>query len=148
MIPEVDEHQSIGVFRQIRSKGKRRDLYAPMFLIRALHEFVSRKPDRQYIFVVEKADFAGKQLTYHAAYDTMHRTQQELGMEFGFHDLRHTFCTGLIESGVDVGIVQQVMGHANLYTTKRYVHLSERFLTENMNAYWAKREGGAFDETI
>ena len=52
----------------------------------------------------------------------------------------------LIENGVDVSVVQQVMGHANLYTTKRYVHLSDRYLMEKMNAYWAGREGGVPDE--
>lgn len=152
MLPKPETDQAVGVFRQIRSKGKRRDLYAPMFLIRELNDFVyenrTTDPDRKYLFVVEKKNYEGRQLTYHAAYDIMRRTQQELGMEFNFHDLRHTFCTGLIESGVDVGIVQQVMGHANLYTTKRYVHLSDRYLMENMHKYWADREGGASRETF
>ena len=152
MLPKPDTGREVGVFRKIRSKGKLRDLYVPMYLIRALNDYVYHggtcDPDRKYLFVVEKANYAGRQLTYHAAYDIMRRTQQQLGMEFCFHDLRHTFCTGLIESGIDVGIVQQVMGHANLYTTKRYVHLSDAYLVENMNAYWACREGGVFHETM
>lgn len=152
MLPKPDDAKAVGVFRQIRSKGKQRDLYAPMFLIRALNDFVygqmASDPGRRYLFVVEKTNYAGKQLTYHAAYDMMQRTQQQLGMEFSFHDLRHTFCTGLIESGVDVSVVQLVMGHANLYTTKRYVHLSDAYLMENMNTYWADREGGVSHETL
>lgn len=147
MLPELKEGQSIGVFRQIRSKGKRRDLYAPMSLIRALHRFIDAgsesSPRRQYVFVSEKTNYAGRQLTYHAAYDIMRRTQEELGMEFSFHDLRHTFCTRLIEQGVDVGIVQLVMGHANLYTTKRYLHLSDTCLMEYLSNYWAEQERGA-----
>ena len=150
MLPKPETGKNVGVFRQIRSKGKRRDLYAPMSLICALNAFAEQEkmtdPDRQYLFVAEKVNYAGRQLTYHAAYDIMRRTQQQLGLEFSFHDLRHTFCTGLIENGVDVSIVQQVMGHANLYTTKRYVHLSDRYLMEKMNAYWAGREGGVPDE--
>ena len=143
MLPRPDETKAVGVFRQIRSKGKRRDLYAPMTLICALNDFVyGTDADRKYLFVAEKINYAGRQLTYRAAYDIMRRTQQRLDMEFCFHDLRHTFCTGLIESGVDVGIVRQVMGHANLYTTKRYVHLSEEYLMESMNRYWADREEG------
>lgn len=144
-LPRPDESKAVGVFRQIRSKGKRRDLYAPMSLIRELNDFVYEQngaADRQYLFVAEKADYAGRQLTYHAAYDIMRRAQQRLGMEFCFHDLRHTFCSRLIESGVDVGVVQQVMGHAHLHTTKRYVHLSDRYLVEKMNDYWSSREGG------
>ena len=150
MLPKPDD-RAVGIFHQIRSKGKYRDLYVPMYLIRALNHFVYKEegadPNRKYLFVVEKANYEGKQLTYHAAYDIMRRAQKQTGTEFCFHDLRHTFCTGLIESGVDVAVVQQVMGHANLYTTKRYVHLSDNYLAENMSAYWSKREGGVFHET-
>ncbi len=151
MLPKPRDDRAVGVFHQIRSKGKYRDLYVPMYLIQKLNDFVYREetsdPKRTYLFVSEKTNYAGKQLTYHAAYDIMKRAQQKVGMEFCFHDLRHTFCTGLIESGVDVAVVQQVMGHANLYTTKRYVHLSDTYLVQNMNAYWANREGGASYET-
>lgn len=150
ILPEPEPGKAVGVFRQIRSKGKRRDLYAPMPLIEALNDFARQgnDPGRRYLFVAEKTNYAGRQLTYHAAYDIMRRTQQQLGMEFCFHDLRHTFCTALIESGVDVSVVQQVMGHANLYTTRRYVHLSENYLMKTMSAYWEKREGGASGETV
>lgn len=146
MLPVPDDDHAVGVLRQIRSKGKRRDLYAPMFLIRELYAFVY-EPDaadkkRKYVFVAEKSNYAGRQLTYHAAYDMMRRTQECLGMEFHFHDLRHTFCTGLIEQGVDTAIVQQVMGHAHLYTTKRYVHLSDRYVMAQLTDYWEQWKGG------
>lgn len=149
-IPEPDAEMSVGVFRQIRSKGKKRDLYAPMFLIRALHEYIFECekdiPNRTYVFVSEKANYEGRQLSYHGAYDVMKRAQKPLDMEFTFHDLRHTFCTRLIEQGVDVGIVQIVMGHANLYTTKRYLHMSDAYLSESLSRYWEKQEGGSVYE--
>lgn len=40
--------------------------------------------------------------------------------EFTPHDLRRSFATTLLDSGVDVMIVQDLMGHANLNTTKLY----------------------------
>lgn len=144
-LPEPDDEKFVGVFHQIQSKGKKRDLYAPMFLIRALKNFV-RGSQRTYVFVAEKANYEGRKLTYHGAYDIMKRAQQPLGIEFTFHDLRHTFCTRLIEQGVDVGIVQLVMGHANLYTTKRYLHMSDAYLQENLSRYWEKQEGGTMYE--
>lgn len=144
MVPQPDACKSVGVFRQIRSKGKRRDLYAPMFFIRKLYDFVherGRDGDR-YVFVAEKANYAGRQMTYHSAYGIMKRAQEPLGMEFTFHDLRHTFCTRLIEQGVDIGIVQLVMGHERLYTTRQYLHLSDSCLLDYMSRYWAEQEGG------
>ena len=37
--------------------------------------------------------------------------------EFSPHILRHTFCTRLCESGVDIKVVQEVMGHSNIAMT-------------------------------
>lgn len=36
---------------------------------------------------------------------------------FTAHNLRHTFCTRLCEQGVDVKIIQDVLGHADISTT-------------------------------
>ncbi len=43
---------------------------------------------------------------------------------FRFHDLRHTFATRAIRGGADVVKLQQVLGHKDVTTTMRYVHLS------------------------
>jgi integrase len=39
-----------------------------------------------------------------------------------FHDLRHTFATRLIEKGVDIVVVKELLGHADIKTTMMYVH--------------------------
>jgi len=42
-----------------------------------------------------------------------------------FHDLRHTFGTDLVNSGADISIVKQLMGHKSIVSTMRYVHPTE-----------------------
>jgi integrase len=41
---------------------------------------------------------------------------------FRFHDLRHTVATRLVEKGIDLRVVQEIMAHSTIVTTQRYMH--------------------------
>ncbi len=60
------------------------------------------------------------------------RALRKSGIEtpFRLYDLRHTYGTRAVEAGIDVFSVAKLMGHADLRTTERYVHLSKAHLED------------------
>ena len=51
-----------------------------------------------------------------------------------FHDLRHTFATRLIQSGIDLYKVAKLLGHRDIRTTQRYAHHYPESLRDGVGA--------------
>ena len=51
------------------------------------------------------------------------------------HMFRHSFATYLIEEGVDVSCIQQILGHSSIKTTQIYIHVAARKQAEILQQY-------------
>jgi integrase len=63
------------------------------------------------------------------------------GLAFVLYDFRHTAATRWAEGGMGVETIAKLLGHANLRTVMRYVHLSQEHLDRSMLLYGSAPDG-------
>ena len=65
----------------------------------------------------------------------VHRRAKQAGLKnISPHTLRHYTATEMLRRGANTSIVQKVMGHANISTTQRYTHITDRDVAEIYSA--------------
>ena len=140
-IPYPNSDETFGVLKNIKSKGKYRNLFIPMKLIEEIDSFIINEralidTEHSYLFVALQKQNLGHPLTYRSIYDVFDRAKKKAGLEFNFHDIRHTFVTHLAETGMDVSIISLIAGHKHIQTTEKYTHLSDKYIGESLSRYW------------
>ena len=116
------------LIRVEQGKGKK-DRYTLLSerLLTELRDYWRRFRPHPWLF---PGQIPGKHLSASAAQRayTGARDRAGIAKEGGIHTLRHCFATHLLEAGVDVTVIQKLLGHASVLTTMRYVHVSRKIL--------------------
>lgn len=87
------------------------------------------------LFVVAKGPNRGQPLTPAGLRTIFRYHRAKADVPAGHpHALRHTFGTALAEAGVDLAVMQALLGHAHIDTTARYIHLAPAHVKEEFDA--------------
>ena len=120
-VRDLDLLQRLIYVRQ--SKGnKDRITVFPDSILKDMQEFLTGRSADDFVFLSER----GGKLTTRTAQKVLENAMKDVGISrhATFHSLRHSFATHLLEDGVDVRYVQELLGHANIRTTQRYTQLT------------------------
>ena len=94
--------------------------------------------DNDHVFL----NFKGTTLTSRGVRDILDRLIKETSstLRVSPHTFRHSFATRLLNNGMDVRMVQELLGHSNLSTTQIYTKISKENLIEQYKKSFPKGE--------
>ena len=86
----------------------------------------------------------GEKLTTRGVEYILKSIEKKIGMELDLHPhkMRHSFATHLLDEGVDLRVIQEILGHESLETTQVYTHISTSKMIESYQNYFPRAKKG------
>jgi integrase/recombinase XerD len=116
----------------VQGKGKK-DRYVPLsvHLVRGLKSYISAENAQDYLFGGNINGRAGGDFDSRYSQKGVQWAVKEAAKRAGVlksvcvHTLRHSFATHLLEDGMDIISLKDLLGHENIQTTMLYLHISQ-----------------------
>ena len=112
-----------GVIRIIGKGSRERVIPLPPAVLTAMRRAWEIHGNRQWVFATRSHGSHPSPRSVRGAFDDACARQGLPG--FTPHSLRHGFATRLLEHGVELRVVQILLGHASIRSTEIYTHLTE-----------------------
>ncbi len=125
-ITNIDSRR--GLIRIEGAKGKK-DRYSLLssLLVTQLRAYYKKYKPQTWLF---EGPEAGTQYSPTSIAKVLHEASAKAGIRQKVtpHMLRHSFATHLLEQGVDLRYIQELLGHGSSKTTEIYTHVSKRYI--------------------
>lgn len=121
-------------FIHVKGGKGRKDRYTILsdVAVETLHEYLKVYGESKYLFPSQDRE---KHLTIRSVEKIFSDACKKAGVKKNAtaHSLRHSFATHLLESGVDLRYIQELLGHKSSKTTEVYTHVSNKELGKIKN---------------
>ena len=140
-ITAVDSKQML--LRLIGKRNKERALPLTESMLDMLREVWKTHRSKRWLFPSRRIVTP---LPYKTARTAFIKARDQCGFDKSFvpHSLRHSFATHMLQRGVDIRLIQILLGHSSIRSTEIYTHLSEP-LREDLRQLLRQTTDGLFE---
>jgi integrase/recombinase XerD len=126
-IVDIDSQRRRIHIRAGKGKKDRYVMLGESLLVLLRQYYQAVRPKGEYLFPGQKPQ---RHITPTAVRQVLQKVIREAGLakKVTMHTLRHCFATHLLEAGVDIRILQVLLGHSSIRTTLRYTHITDRLV--------------------
>lgn len=127
-INNIDSSRMCILIQQAKGKKDRIVTLSPVLLV-MLREYYKKYQPSPKGFLFE-GQYRGEPYSSRSLQLVMETAKKKAGIlkKGSIHALRHSFATHLLDKGTDVTMIMKLLGHNDLKTTLRYLHVSNRDL--------------------
>jgi integrase/recombinase XerD len=122
-VADIDSSRNVIWIRGGKGRKDRQSLLSPR-LLELLRAYFRWKQPTEWLFPGQKP---GQPISCGSIFRACQGAARKAGIAKAVHphSLRHAFATHLLDAGVNLRTIQILLGHANLETTARYLHVSD-----------------------
>jgi integrase/recombinase XerD len=123
---DIDSKRMSILIRQAKGKKDRIVALSPVLLVMLREYWKQVKPDKHgYLF---QGQNKGEPYSTRSLQLVLASAKRKAGVlkPGSIHALRHSFATHLLDKGTDVTMIMKLLGHNDIKTTLRYLHVTNR----------------------
>jgi integrase/recombinase XerD len=130
---DFDEDRRLLLIRRAKGKKDRIVSISPIMIIMLREYLLQYKPEK-YFF---EGQYKGTAYSSRSLQTIIESAKNKAGISKSgsMHMLRHSFATHLLEKGTDVVFIQKLLGHNDLKTTLRYLHVTNKDLVNILSPF-------------